>query len=441
MSLVAPFREQLAALRLAGGRALVAVSGGPDSVALLDLLAQTVDVHGQELVVAHVDHGIQPDSARVAEQVQALAQRYQLPFHGGRLGLGPATGETRAREERYAWLEGLRLDLGAGFIFTAHHADDQIETVLMRVLAGSGPAGLAGMAPVRGPLLRPLLSFRRAELLSHLEEAGLGWWLDPANSDPRHLRSWIRTALLPVLRQRVPRVDANLLRTSRQSGRDRGAWDALLDALPGLDLRAEVEGISVAASSVGGYDSALSHALILAAARRAGCRLGPARLGRVVALLASGSSGALAPLGDGWSAEIAFGRLRIFRPPGPPPREVGWRLEGETGAGMWGRWSFHWSVDTVPDRQDRTGLSAWFPVSSLTVRPWLAGEKLQPLGGRGRRLVVRCFQAVRVPRSRRESWPVVAKNQDIIWIPGVCRSDIQLPSPGSEALRVDAEYA
>ena len=441
MDLDAPFRKELAALRLAPGRALVAVSGGPDSVALLDLLARSVDVHGQELVVAHVDHGIHPDSARVAEQVQALAERYRLPFHVGLLGLGHAAGETRARQERYAWLEALRLRVGAGIIFTAHHADDQIETVLMRVLAGSGPAGLAGMALVRGALLRPLLSFRRAELLGHLEEAGLGSWLDPANADPRHLRSWIRSELLPVLRQRVPQVDANLLRTSRQSGRDREAWDALLDALPDLDLRVESEGISVAASSVGGYDSTLRQALILAAARRAGCRLGPARLGRVLALLASGSSGARAPLGEGWSAELAFGRLRLFRPPGPAPPEDAWQVEGETGSGTWGRWSFQWSVDKVPDQQDRTGLSAWFPVGSLTVRPWMAGEKLKPLGGRGRRLVVRCFQEVRVPRSRREYWPVVAKKDEIIWIPGVCRSDLQLPSRGSEALRVDAEYA
>ena len=441
MDLLAPFREQLAALRLARGRALVAVSGGPDSVALLDLLVRSMEVHHQELVVAHVDHGIHPESARVAGQVQALAERYQIPLHVGGLRLGPAAGETRAREERYAWLEALRLSLGAGIIFTAHHADDQIETVLMRVLAGSGPAGLAGMAQVRGPLVRPLLSFRRAELLRHLEETGLSSWLDPANTDPRHLRSWIRTQLLPVLRQRVPQVDVNLLRSSRQAGRDRSAWDALLDALPDLDLRVEAEGISVAASSVGGYDSALSHALILAAARRAGCRLGPVRLGRVLALLESGTSGARAPLGEGWTAELSFGRLRLCRIPAPPPPEAAWRLEGKTGAGTWGRWSFQWSPDTVPHQQDRTGLSAWFSVSSLTVRPWLAGEKLKPLGGTGRRLVVRCFQEKRVPRSRRESWPVVAKNDEIIWIPGVCRSDIQLPCRGSEALRVDAEYA
>jgi tRNA(Ile)-lysidine synthase len=87
------------------------------------------------------------------------------------------------------------------------------------------------------------------------------------------------------------------------------------------------------------------------------------------------------------------------------------------------------------------GLSAWFTLDPLTVRGWLPGERLKPLGGTGRRLIVRCFQEVRVPRSRRGSWPVLAQSDDVIWIPGVCRSDVRLPAEGTEALRVDADYA
>ena len=440
MSLIGDFQRELATLHLSPGRSLVAVSGGPDSVALLDLLVASRDVHGQELVVAHVDHGIHPDSAKVADQVRVLATGYGLPLHVGRLELGPTTGETRARTERYAWLEALRARLGADFIFTAHHADDQVETVLMRVLAGSGPAGLAGMAPVRGYLVRPLLAFRRAELLHHLEDARLTAWVDSANSDPRHLRAWIRTGLLPTLRERMPDVDASLLRTSHQSGRDRAAWDALLDVLPALDVYAESDGISVAASSLGGYDSPLAQALILASARRAGCQLGPARLGRILGLLSGSTSGTSVPLGGNWMAELTFGRLRIYRP-ASRPSDPAWSLEGESGQRDWGRWSFRWTRAVAPDHQERTGLTAWFPLQPLAVRAWSPGEKVRPLGGTGRRLVVRCFQEVRVPRSRRQFWPVLAQNEEIIWIPGVCRSDVQLPSRGSEALRVDAEYA
>jgi tRNA(Ile)-lysidine synthase len=439
MSLLEAFRTHLATLHVPPGSALVAVSGGPDSVALLDLLARSQDVHRQDLVVAHVDHGIHPESHLVAEGVGPLARSYGLPIHTGRLNLGPDAGETDARAQRYAYLESLAGQLDAKVIFTAHHADDQAETVLMRVLAGTGPAGLAGMAAIRGKLVRPLLPFRRAALLQHLQDTGLAAWTDPANADARHLRSWIRTDLLPTIRRRIPAIDENLLRTASQAARDRAAWDELLDILPGLELALDADGISVAAPSLGGYDSALAHSLILALARRAGCQLGPARLSRVVGLLQGGTSGTRVPLGGDRIAELAFGRLRLGRKatsitPGLLP------LEGGSGEATWGPWHFRWAPAVTPEHQERTGFTAWFSSDSLLVRPWSAGEKLKPLGGTGRRLVVRCFQDMRVPRSRRAYWPVVAQDQEIIWIPGVCRSDVQLPSRGSEAVRVDAEY-
>jgi tRNA(Ile)-lysidine synthase len=326
-------------------------------------------------------------------------------------------------------------------IFTAHHADDQVETVLMRVLAGSGPAGLSGMSPNRGSLRRPLLSFSRAELQQHLEEAGLSGWVDPANSDPRHLRSWIRTTVLPALRLRLPDVDSNLLRTSRHAAADRAAWDSILNALADLDLQVETDGISVAGLSLGGYDSALQQALILAVARRAGCRLGPVRVGRVLDLLRCGASGTRVPLGSIWSAELSFGRLRIVRGASTETAAAAWQLDGVAGRGSWGPWSFCWTTGRVPERQERAAPTAWFTFDPLTVRSWSKGERLRPLGGTGRRLVVRCFQELRVPRSGRGAWPVLTQGDEIVWIPGVCRSSLRLPSPGSEALRVDVEHA
>ena len=440
MTLADQLCATLASLRLPPGRALVAVSGGPDSVALLDLLVQTREVHGLDLVVGHLDHGIHPDSALVAHQVESLAQRHGIPVEIGRLSLGPGARETEARAARYAWLEEVRARIGAEIILTAHHADDQVETILMRVLGGSGPAGLAGMAPASGTLVRPLLSVGRRELIRHLQERGLEAWLDPANTDPRHLRSWIRTELLPALRLRTPAVDANLQRLSRQAAHDRAAWDALLDVLPGLDLAEESDGISVATPPLGGYDSALVQAVILAAARRAGCQLGPARIGRVLALLEGGVSGTWAPLGRGWAAELAFGRLRIWQRV-PEDQLPTWSLEGERGEGVWGRWSFCWEPAVAPAEQARTGQTAWFRFDALRVRAWSPGEKVKPLGGTGRRLIVRCFQEGKVPRGRRQTWPVLARHDEIIWIPGVCRSDALLPEGGTEALRVDAEYA
>ena len=440
MRLTERFMAHLSTLGLDGKRVLVAVSGGPDSLALLHLLIEARIHHALDLVVAHVDHGIHPESGRIAERVQMASARYGVPVEVGRLALGARATETEAREHRYAWLEEVRHRNGADLILTGHHADDQVETVLMRVLAGSGPAGLAAIAPRHGRLVRPLLPFRRAELEEYVRSAGLDPWVDPANADTRHQRSWIRTELLPMLRGRVAEVDANLLRVGQHGAADRAAWDAVLDALPGLELRAEADGISVAANTLGNYHSALTQATILALARRAGCPLGPTRAQRVIGLLRSGSSGDRAPLGGSWTAELSFGRLLIRHTIAEPPL-LPWPLARHEGSGAWGRWRFRWHRAVAPEQQERAALSAWFTLEPLTVRAWVPGDKVRPLGSTGRRLIVRCFQDARVPRSSRPSWPVVTGTDDIVWVPGVCRSAAWVPPAGVEALRVDAQYA
>src|SRR5207245_6678100 len=135
----------------------------------------------------------------------------------GELGLGPGTSETVARRARYAWLRAVQARRRARYRVSAHHGDDQVETVLLRVLRGSAPAGLAGMpARTRGGLVRPLLPFTHAELAAYTAERGLPVHDDPANRDSVHLRSWIRGTLLPLLVQRLgPRARDDLLRVGR----------------------------------------------------------------------------------------------------------------------------------------------------------------------------------------------------------------------------------
>lgn len=440
MTLLEAFRRELEALGLPAGAAVVAVSGGPDSVALLDLLDRTREVHRLELVVAHFDHGIHPESARVAEGVRDLAGSLGLAYEEGRAALGAGAGETVARAARYAWLEAVRLRLGAGFIFTAHHADDQAETVLMRALAGSGPAGLAGMRARTGTIVRPLLPFRRDMVMRYVRSRELPVWLDPANQDPRHLRSWLRGDVLPLLRTRLRDVDGALLAVARQAASDRAAWDAVLELLPGLDFRRERDGFSVAADVLSGYHSTLAETILAAAARRVGCRLGPMRARRLLRQAARGDSGTTVQLGEGWAGEMAFGRLAVSRL--QAPAEPGsWSLDGSCGDRRWGRWRFRWRREAAPAAQARAALTAWVEAAPLVVRRWTAGERVRPLGGTGRRLLVRCFQDGRVPRSRRAEWPVLSGPDGVVWIPGVCRSDALLPRRGTEALRIDAEYA
>jgi tRNA(Ile)-lysidine synthase len=439
MTLLDAFRDHLQTLALPPGRALVAVSGGPDSVALLDLLHWTRGAHRQEMIVAHFDHGIHPSSMDVAAGVRALAGRYGLPYEEGQGALGRGAGETGARTARYAWLQLTRERSGSALVFTAHHADDQAETVLMRVVAGSGLAGLAGMRARAGWLVRPLLPFRRTAILRYVRVQSLPVWLDPANQDPRHLRSWLRVEVLPFLRTRMA-VDDALLRVAGHAARERAAWDAVLDVLSGLDFRTEIDGFSVAAGPLTGYDSTLGQSVLMAAARRADCPLGPRRAARLLGLASTALSGATMALGEGWMAEMTFGRLAVHRN-AAAGELLPLALEGTEGERRWGRWRLRWRIDVAPARQARSGLAAWFAAAPLVVRSWTPGERIRPLGGAGHRLLVRCFQDARVPRSRRGTWPVLAGPGGVVWIPGVSRSDAFLPEPGTEAVRVDAEHA
>lgn len=440
MALREAFRTHLGSLALPSHRLVLAVSGGSDSIALLDLLASCRADFALELAVAHIDHGIHPDSGRVAERVRGLAAHYGAPFLLRAVALGGGASETAARAARYAALEALRLEAGAGLIATGHHADDQVETVLMRVLAGSGPAGLAGISAVSGRLVRPLLPFRRDDLARHVHALGLDIWDDPANRDPRHLRAWLRTDLLPRVRNRLPDVDRDLGRLVEQGRINRQGWAALLTTLPELELETAAGTASIVAGPLARYDSKLALCLLMALGREVGILLGPARAQRVLALAARAGSGRSVPLGGGWIAEIVFGRLRLSRPDSDSAGTTS-LLAGERGEASWGSWRFVWRRSVAPAAQPRDGRTAWFVPETLAVRRWREGERLRPLGAPGHRLLVKCFQEARVPRSLRRSWPVLEHAGSVVWLPGVCRSDLLVPAAGVEALRVDTELA
>src|SRR5690349_12591874 len=310
------FRAHLDAARLFArpGPVVVAVSGGADSVALLDLLHGVAPDLGLSLVVAHADHGIQSDSRTVGRAVGALAAKYGLPFELGELHLGPDATETAARRARYAWLRDVQRRHDARYLVTAHHRGDQLETIILRFLRGSAPAGLAGIAArARGGLVRPLLPFTKAELAAHAAARGLPVHDDAANRDPRHLRSWVRAALLPLIEERLGvRVGDDVLRTGRAAALERRAWDHALEHLPGLELRLDARGFDVARAGLARYDHRLSVALVRAAARRAGLVLGVRRARRLIDL-ARRPSGRRLSLGGGWWAAVAFNRVRVSR--------------------------------------------------------------------------------------------------------------------------------
>lgn len=420
------------------GLALLAVSGGPDSMALLDLCADAREALGVGLAVGHVDHGIHPDSAAVAREVAAQAARYGVPCHTVRLELGPSATETEARRARYRALRGLQRDLGARYLVTGHHADDQVETVLYRVLRGSGVAGLAGIPPTGSDgLVRPLLPFTRRELADWARQRALPVHADPANVDPRHDRSWVRQHLLPELRRRFADVDDRLLEVAADAARHRRAWSAVLDTLPTLVLARGERWIEVARSPLHGYHKTLSEALLRAAAREVGCRIGPRRAARLLRFVMEGRSGRSLELGDGWRADLVFDRVRVAAASEVEDLAERWEVSGDEGVVRVGGWELRWGLE-APGRIERRSLVTWVPAHQLAVRTWKPGDRMVPLGGVGRRKVRRLLMEARIPFRERRTYPLIVRGDEILWIPGVCRSALAIPDAGGRALRLEA---
>jgi tRNA(Ile)-lysidine synthase len=201
---------------------LAAVSGGADSQAMLEVLARLGPKLGFELRAQGVDHGLRPEAGRELDLAEALARRLRVPFGRTRLALGRGANlQARAREARYAALREAAAPHDA-LIATAHHADDRAETVLLRLLRGAGPRGLAVLPARAQDMIRPLLRATKGDVLAHIHRHRLDFAQDPSNTDAAFLRVRVRHELLPLLSELSPQIVRHL--------------NALADALEGTQL-------------------------------------------------------------------------------------------------------------------------------------------------------------------------------------------------------------
>jgi tRNA(Ile)-lysidine synthase len=197
------------------GPVLLGVSGGSDSMALLELIGLLAPARALELHVVCVDHGLRAEAAAESELVRLAAGRWGAAFHPVAV-VPEGDDEDSLRRARHAAIEQTRVQVGARFALLGHTADDQIETIVFRFLRGAGFGGLAGMREARGTLVRPLLALRREDLRRILVARGVRWADDPSNSSPRYARGRLRSSVLPAVEEAF----------------GRGALDHLLDVAP-----------------------------------------------------------------------------------------------------------------------------------------------------------------------------------------------------------------
>ncbi|HXN32744.1 MAG TPA: tRNA lysidine(34) synthetase TilS [Polyangiaceae bacterium] len=202
---------------------LAAVSGGPDSMAMLHVLALLRGRLGFGLFAHGVDHGLRADAAAELDVAEAFARALDVPF--GRTRVAVAAGgnlQARARVARWRALDAAAAAAGAGRIATGHHADDRAETVLIRLLRGTRARGLGVLPPCDGNRIRPLYRARRADVDAHIARHHLSFALDPSNRDPRFLRTRVRLELVPALERLSPRIVEHLCRLADEISLGRG---------------------------------------------------------------------------------------------------------------------------------------------------------------------------------------------------------------------------
>ncbi len=441
-----------------GSKLVVAVSGGLDSVGLLDMLLQLRERLDLELVVAHADHGVRAASAKDAAFVAKLAAGYGLAFSSTRLELGASGNlEARAREARYRWLEGIRTDAKASYIVTAHQADDQVETLFLHLARGSGLTGLAGMDMTRDRILRPLLGVPRGKLTRYVRRRKLAYRTDPTNRSLRMARNRIRRQVITSLQRINPQLIETVSQSMRVFADEYGVLRGLAEqefaktlvegkgragrAKP-VARRTGKNGAATSAKNVDYVElslprlrrmkKGLRHLVWREALRQLTGELTGFRLRHIENLddLLGRTTGSVAHLPAGVVVSRRAETVRFAQDSeAVPPQAAELNVPGSVAFG---------DVTIRASRKapvQASGNAISVDVSAvgkrLVVRPPKAGDRFRPVGMKGSKLVSDLLTDAKVPRDERPWVPVVTTaDGEIIWVAGY-RADRRFVAGGN----------
>jgi len=422
------------ASRRANASIVLAVSGGRDSMVLMYAVARACrqsDIragHARPRVLTF-DHGTGPPASAAAALVEREGVALGFDVRVGRESL-PWASEAEWRAARWRFF---RESAPGTKVATAHTRDDQLETVVMRALRDAGARGLASLAFQPAHVTRPFLGLARASLRAYGNARSIPFVEDPSNSSRRYLRNRVRLDLLPAIARVRPRFAAEMLAVAERAA----AWRAQVDALARelVSEGADDGIIRVARGDLATYDSATLCVLWPAIAARASVTLDRRGTLRLAQFTTSGVPGARIQLSGGVEVFrhrdfFVVRRSSPLRPAGPVAldgvvRFGDWRfrpvatLDGESSEDLW--------VSDLPT--DR----------SLSVRAWRPADRMRPRVGGAARRVKRFFGDARIPGTSRVGWPVVLADDEIVWIPGVRRSDAASERSGRPVVRYACE--
>jgi tRNA(Ile)-lysidine synthase len=379
----------------AGEPLLVMVSGGGDSVALLDIAVRL----GASVTALHVNYGLREGAESDEELVRELAGRLEVPLHVRQVTL-PAEGNLQelARDARYSLAE----QLAEGDYAAAHTASDQAETVLYRLAVSPGSRALHGMAPRRGRLVRPLLEVTRTEVRDHLRARGLEWREDPSNADRRFARARIRHDVLDALRELSPAAERTIAETARQLREEA----ELLDAAVAEAVEELGGGPALSLDALREFPAALQRLVLRSLAGRTLSRE------ELTRLLAVGNQGTVSlDLGGSLRAVAEYGTLRFSRAAdAEPPAPVELAVPGRARFG-------DWELEARLEGPGDVAVTDLGP--AVTVRAWRDGDRMRPAGLGGTKSLQDLFTDRKVPRALRRTLPVVESGGEIVWVAGV----------------------
>jgi tRNA(Ile)-lysidine synthase len=385
---------------------LVLISGGADSVCLLDVALRL----GASVSALHVNYGLRAEADADEAHCRELCERLGVELRVERVELaaarGPGNVQDEAREARYALAERH----ARGDYATGHTASDQAETVLYRLAVSPGSRALLGMEPRRGRLVRPLLHATREQTRAWCESRGLGWREDASNLDPGFARSRIRHEVLPALRDLNPAAERGIAETSAQLRDEAEVLESAVDDALGTT---GVGGVAV--SELRSLPPALARLMLRRLAEAASGGIHPLSREQAEAVMRLGKKpgSASLDLGRGLRAVSEYGTIRFaLGPDAPPPDPVRLAVPGAARFGPW-------EVEARLGRGGEAELSAAEIGRQLVVRAWREGDRMRPAGLGGGKSLQDLFTDRKVPRALRQTLPVVETGGEIAWVAGV----------------------